>query len=80
MPTGPECSCEDNGSIGNGLGEGPMSRDGEPGAETRGPNAPGRLKAELLGGPRPVPRPIEAKLELRLPRGSTCFEENNCEE
>lgn len=52
-----------------------MSREGEPGAETSGPRAPGRLNVELLGGPRPVFRPIDARLELRLPSGSICLEE-----
>lgn len=63
---------------GKGDGEGPISRDGDPGAETRGPRAPGRLKAELLGGPSDDPSPIEAKLELRFPRGSTCVDEKSC--
>lgn len=79
VPTGPpECSCEDSGSMGKGEGEGPpMRRDGEPGAETRGPREPGKLKAELLGGPRLELRFIEARLEFRFVRLSTCFVENN---
>ena len=77
VPTGPECNCEDNGNIGNGLGEGPMRREGEPGADTKGPRAPGKLNAELLGGPRLELKPIDARLELKFPSGSTCFEENN---
>lgn len=55
-----------------------MSREGDPGAETKGPSAPGKLNAELLGGPRPVPKPMEARLEPKFPRGSTGFEENSC--
>jgi len=52
-----------------------MILDGDPGVETNGPSAPGRLKAELLGGPIPVAAPVRlilAKLELILAIGSTC--------
>jgi hypothetical protein len=52
-----------------------MSLDGDPGVETNGPSAPGRLKAELLGGPIPVAVPVRlilAKLEPILAIGSTC--------
>lgn len=54
-----------------------MRREGDPGADTKGPRAPGKLNAELLGGPRLDPKLIEARLELKFPSGSTCFEENN---
>jgi hypothetical protein len=65
---------------GNGLCEGPgaagpISLEGDPGAETNGPNAPGRLKAELLGGPIPAEAParfILARLEPIFAIGSTC--------
>ncbi|PSN40535.1 hypothetical protein C0J52_12256 [Blattella germanica] len=71
-PTGPECcNCEPNGPG----AVGPISREGDPGAETNGPSAPGRLKAELLGGPIPAGAParlILAKLELMFAIGSTC--------
>jgi hypothetical protein len=74
---------------GNGLWEGPgaagpISLEGDPGAETNGPSAPGRLKAELLGGPIPAGAParfILAKLEPIFAIGSTCetwVTENNC--
>lgn len=76
-PTAPVCICEESGSMGNGLGDGPIRREGEPGADTNGPKPPGKLKAELLGGPKLDPMPIDARLELKLPSGSTCFEENN---
>jgi len=52
-----------------------MSLDGDPGVETNGPSAPGRLKAELLGGPIPVAAPVRlilAKLEPILAIASTC--------
>jgi hypothetical protein len=65
--------------MGNGEGEGPINREGEPGAETRGPRVPGRLNAELLGGPRLELRLIEARLEFKFVKLSTCFVANNCE-
>ena len=54
-----------------------MSREGEPGADTSWPNVPGKLKAELLGGPRLELRLIEAKLEFRFVKLSTCLVEKS---
>jgi hypothetical protein len=79
-PTAPECcNWDPNEMRGNGLWEGPgaagpMSLEGDPGAETNGPSAPGRLKAELLGGPIPAGAParfILARLEPIFTIGST---------